>query len=221
MPELDFEIVSAEVKPYAAVPTLLFKMLISNKNEEEEVFAAALRCQVLIEATRRSYDEESKTDLREVFGDPDRWEETVRGLMWTTVTIPVNRFRKSAIVEIAIPVYEDHITAAGKYFYSIKKGEIPLAFLFSGTLFYAGTNGGIQITQVPWHKEASYRMPADLWKKMMDIYFPGSRWVRLSAETFDRIYKYKAGNNFTSTEDCLEWLLKESLQMHHAKKEMI
>src|SRR5436305_9207889 len=119
MPDLDFEIVSAEVKPYAAVPTLLFKMLISNNNEEEEVFAAALKCQVLIEATRRSYDEESKANLREVFGDPDRWEETVRSLLWTTVTIPVNRFRKNVIVEIAIPAYEDHITAAGKYFYSV------------------------------------------------------------------------------------------------------
>ena len=221
MPELDFEIVSAEVKPHSAVPTLLFKMLVSNRNENEEVYAAALKCQVLIEATRRSYDEELKTGLREVFGDPDRWEETVRSLMWMTITIPVSRFRKSAIVDIAIPVCEDHITAAGKYFFTVKKGEIPLAFLFSGTLFFAGPEGGVQITQVPWHKEASYRMPADLWNQMMEIYFPGSRWVKLSSETFNRIYQYKARNNFTSLEECVEWLLKESLQIHNPKKEVI
>jgi stage V sporulation protein SpoVS len=92
MPDLDFEIISADVKPYAAAPTIDFKLRISNAVEGEEVYAAALKTQVRIEAVYRKYDDETKKRLLEVFGKPERWGETLKSLFWKSITIPVPRF---------------------------------------------------------------------------------------------------------------------------------
>lgn len=106
MPDLSFEIRAVWVRPYAVVPTLVFEMRIVNAVAEEEVFAAALRCQVRIEATARE-------------------------LYWMTVAVPVPRFTGEKLIEVPVACYEDQVNAAGKYFHAHKDGVIPLAFLFS------------------------------------------------------------------------------------------
>ncbi len=136
MPELKFEIISAEVRPYAALPTIVFKLQITNEKEGEEVYAAALKCQVMIEAIKRPYDSETKTRLYELFGAPSRWNETLKSLLWIILSVPVPRFTGTTVIDVAIPCSEDQGLAAGKYFYAVRDEVVPLAFLFSGTLFY-------------------------------------------------------------------------------------
>lgn len=218
MPDLNFEMLSAKVKPFAAVPTLVFNLQVSNQIAGEEVYAAGLKCQVIIEATKRQYSAEDKENLREVFGEPKRWEETVKGLYWTTVTVPVPRFTGKTEIEVEIGCCEDHIAAAGKYFYSVKEGDIPLAFLFSGTLFYKGENEQLQITQISWEKEAAFKMSGGLWQEMMDTYFPNSRWITLRNDIFDKLYQYKASHSFATLEQCIETLIEESLQNTEEKQ---
>ena len=46
MPELNFEIVGAEIAIFAAVPTLLFKLHISNTHPQERVQSIMLKAQV-------------------------------------------------------------------------------------------------------------------------------------------------------------------------------
>src|ERR1700733_10615912 len=117
MPDLKFEIISSEVKPYAVLPTLSFQLQIINNAENEEVYAASLKCQVMIEAVKRTYNEESKNKLHELFGKPSRWDETLKTFFWTILNIPVPRFTGKTIVEVTIPCSEDQALAAGKYFY--------------------------------------------------------------------------------------------------------
>lgn len=212
MPELKFEIISAEVRPYAALPTIVFKLQITNEKEGEEVYAAALKCQVMIEAIKRPYDSETKKKLYELFGEPSRWNETLKSLLWIIVTIPVPRFTGSTFVEVAIPCSEDQGLAAGKYFYAVGDGNVPLVFLFSGTLFYKGAEEQLQVTQVPWDKEAAYKMPANLWQDMMEEYFPNSRWLRVQKDIYDKLVAYKANSSFATLENCLEAVLSEALK---------
>jgi len=219
MPDLKFEIISCEVKPFAAMPTLSFKLQITNAALDEEVYAAALKCQVLIEAIKRSYNEEAKNKLHELFGEPFRWDETLKSFFWTIINIPVPRFTGSTIVEIAIPCSEDQALAAGKYFYAVSEGQVPLAFLFSGTLFYKDANGNLQITLIPWEKEAFYKMPAQLWQNMMEIYFPNCRWMRVRKDIYDRLIVYKRQSAFPTLETALESLLDEALKdVHNTEK---
>jgi len=212
MPDLKFEIISSEVKQYAVVPTLSFKLQISNNMEEEEVYAAALKCQVMIEAVKRTYNEAEKDKLHELFGEPSRWDETLRSFFWTIINIPVPRFTGKTVVELPISCSEDQALAAGKYFYAVADGNVPLAFLFSGTIFYKGAEDNLQITPVPWEKEAFCKMPARLWQEMMDTYFPNTRWVAMRKDIYDSLVKYKAQSTFPTLQSCLESLLDEALK---------
>lgn len=223
MPNLEFEIISAAVKPYAIVPTLSFGLKITNETAGEEVYAAALKCQVMIEAVKRTYDEQAKDKLHELFGEPHRWDETLKTFFWTIVSVPVPRFTGSTIVEVAIPCSEDQAMAAGKYFYAVSNGNVPIAFLFSGTLFYKDPEGNLQVNLIPWEKEAYCKMPASLWQQMMEIHFPGCRWLRVDKTTYDKLVRYKAASAFPTLETCLASLLGRVLNDLPAasEKEMI
>jgi hypothetical protein len=221
MPDLKFEIISSEVKPYAVMPSLSFKLKITNQTENEEIYAAALKCQVMIEAVKRTYDEDAKDKLHELFGEPYRWDETLRTFFWTIINIPVPRFSGSTIVEIIIGCSEDQALAAGKYFYAVSDGSIPLSFLFSGTLFYKNPEDNLQVTLVPWEKEALHKMPARLWSEMMDEYFPNTRWVRLQKDIYEKLVQYKSQSKYPTLETCLETLLNEALNEKLVEKQNV
>jgi hypothetical protein len=66
MPDLDFAVVGAEVQPFAAVPTLLFKLSLRNAAPGEQIHAIMLRAQIRLEARQRQYDAETKSRLLEL-----------------------------------------------------------------------------------------------------------------------------------------------------------
>ena len=135
MPDLDFGVVDAEVLPFAAGPTMLFKLHIQNAVVVERIHSIMLRAQVRIEPTRRHYDPETEARLLELFGAPHQWGETLRSLLWTHATTIVPRFSGSTIAELPIVCTYDFEVAAAKYFYALEDGAVPLLFLFSGTVF--------------------------------------------------------------------------------------
>jgi len=138
------------------------------------------------------------------------WGETLRSLLWTHATTVVPRFTDSIVADLPIPCSYDFDVAAAKYFYALEDGEVPLLFLFSGTVFYMAGEGPLQITQISWEKEAPFRLPVGVWKKMMDHYFPNSAWLRMRKDVFDRLYAYKARQALPSWDDALDRLLGES-----------
>jgi len=210
MPDLDFAIVDADVLAFAAAPTLLFKLRVGNQPEEERIQAIMLQVQIRIEATRRGYDHRAEEQLLDLFGAPQRWGETVRSLLWTHATLNVQGFRSSTVVEVPITCTYDLEVAGTKYFHALKDGEIPLLFLFSGTIFHAPSEGaGLRVAQIPWEKEASFRLPVRLWTEMMERYFPNSAWLRVRKDVFDRLYAYKARLALPTWEDAMERLLEQ------------
>jgi hypothetical protein len=209
MPDLTFEIISAQAKPFAVAPTLAFQLRVTNAVADEEVFAAALKCQVMIDAVHRGYDPGTQERLVEVFGEPARWDETLNSLLWMTVAVPLPRFLGSTTVEVTLPCSEDFELAAGKYFTAVRDGFVPLAFLFSGTLFYKGPAAALQVTQIPWTKEAAFRLPAQTWHTLMERYYPGAKWLRLNRETFDKLQRYKAAAALPTFDQCLEKLIAQ------------
>ncbi len=210
MPDLSFEVVGAEVPPFAAVPTLVFKLRIVNANAQERISSVALRCQLQLAVTRRRYSPESQARLLEVFGEPNRWGETLRSLLWTNVSTVVPRFSGSVTVDLPVPCTYDFEVVSTKYFDALEDGDIPLTFLFSGTVFYEGEEGNVLVGQISWSKEASYRLPVATWQAMMERYYPNSAWIRLHKDVFDRLYKYKATHGLPTWEEVIEHLMQES-----------
>ena len=211
MPALNFEVAAAEVLPFAAVPSLLFKLRVENL-EEEPIRSVSLNTQVRIAATQRHYDTAEQQRLLEVFGAPHRWGQTLRSLLWAHTTLQVPRFSGSTVVDMPIPCTYDMEVIGSKYFHALEDGEVPLEFLFSGTVFYAAEGGRLQIARISWEKEAEFRLPVRLWKETMERYFPNSAWLRLRKDAFDRLYDYKVSRGFPTWEAAVESLLSASEQ---------
>jgi hypothetical protein len=204
--ELHFSVGRARPLQYAAAPALVFELRIAS-GDSQPIRSIALDVQVQIAAGRRSYADGEKDRLYEVFGGPERWGTTVRTLPWLSATKVVTGFDAETVVELQVPCTYDFEVTAAKYLAALDDGEIPLEFLFSGTVFYAGPNGLLQAARIGWDREARYRLPVAVWRETMDRYFPASAWVRVSREMFDRLTAYRA-RNAMSWDDAFDTLLE-------------
>ncbi len=207
MPDLNFSVEGAEAVPFAAAPMLAFKLRVGNADPEEQIRSVALLCQIRLDVTRRRYDAQEQKRLCDLFGEPDRWSQTLHSMLWTFSSVNVPPFAGSALVDLSVPCTYDFNVAATKYFYALDEGEVPLSLLFSGTVFYKAEDGALQIAQISWEKEAAYRLPVAVWQKMMQHYYPNSAWLRLRKDAFDRLYSYKMRRGLPTWEQALDSLL--------------
>jgi hypothetical protein len=180
---------------------------VTNADAEEQIQTVALRCQIQLEVTRRRYTPAEQERMLDLFGEPERWGQTLRTMLWTHAGVDVPSFRGTTVADLHVPCTFDFNVAATKYFAALEEGEVPLCLLFSGTVFYEEEDGLLQVTQIPWDREARFRLPVRVWKEMMDIYYPNSAWLRLRRDAFDRLYEYKRRRGIPTWEQALESLL--------------
>ncbi len=191
VPDLNLRVTGASVVPYAATPTLAIAVEITNTPVHERIQSVALRCQIRIEVTRRRYERTQAAALLDLFGEPDRWSQTMRDMFWTHVHAHVPSFLASTSIDLAVPCSFDFNVAATKYFYGLEQGEVPLVFLFSGSVFYEGPDGSLQVFPISWEKESRFRLPVATWRELMDAYYPNSNWLAIRRDAFDRLSRYK------------------------------
>jgi hypothetical protein len=208
MPDLSIQIANAKVVPFAAVPTLAFQLDIGNAMSDEEIHTIALRCQIQIEVTRRTYAPQEQKRLLDLFGHPERWGKTLRNLLWTHTSVIVPGFEgSSTLADMNVPCTFDFTVASTKYFEGLASGEIPLLMLFSGTIFYGSSESPLQVAPISWEQEARYKVPVQMWREMMDTYYPNSVWINLHRDAFERLYQYKVEHGIPTWEQALERVL--------------
>ena len=66
------------------------------------------------------------------------------------------------------------------------------------------------MTPVAWHEDATFRLPVELWREMMDRYFPNGGWVTVSRPVLDSLARFKARRALATWDQTLEVLLKEA-----------
>ena len=209
MPDLGFKIEGAHVAEFSATPLLAFSLQLSSANRDETIHTVALRCQIQIEVTRRRYGPADQEKLRDLFDAPDRWSQTLRNLLWTHVSVNVPPFQGNTLVDLPVPCTFDFNVAATKYFHGLSDGEVPLCFLFSGTIFYAnGAGEPLQVAPIPWNKEARFNLPVKVWQEMMEAYYPGCAWLNLRRDVFERLYEYKVRHGIPTWEETLDSMLQ-------------
>jgi hypothetical protein len=191
---------------------MLFKLRVSEAiaagAEPTPIHAVVLRCQVRIEPAKRSYTPAEKDRLRDLFGTPDRWGQTLRPMLWTHVGANLPPFEGEAVADLPVPCSLDFSLAATKYFEALDGGDLPLCFLFSGTIFYRADDGALQVAQVSWEKEAEFRLPAASWRALMDHYYPNIAWLGLRRDVFDRLDAFRSRRGLPTWEHALERLLE-------------
>ena len=209
MPDLNFQIEGAEAVAFSAAPLLAFKLRITNADGSEAIQSIALRCQIQIEATHRKYAPHEQERLLDLFGAPERWSRTLRPMLWTHANVTVPPFRGGTVVDLQVPCSFDSNVAATKSFAGLEDGEVPLNLMFSGTIFYEPAGAGFQIEQIPWDREAKFRLPVRVWQEMIEIYYPNTSWLCLRRDVFDKLWQYKMDRGIPTWEEALESLLPQ------------
>ena len=205
MSTYEFSVVDIFAEPYAASPQLTARLRIL-ETSGQTIHAIALRCQVRIEPQRRRYEEADESGLRALFGDRDRWVDTLKPFLWMQCNAMVQGFTGITEVDLALPCTYDFEVTGSRYLHAVTEGTIPLALLFSGTIFTKGANGfGVQ--QVPWDCEANYALPVTVWQQMIESYFPNTGWIRLDHDVLDSLADFKSRHGLTSWEETIATLL--------------
>jgi hypothetical protein len=203
MPELHFQIEGAEAVPHAAAPLIALKLRITNLPPTEAIHTLTLRCQIQIEPAKRRYLPQEQEKLLDLFGEPERWSRTVRPLLWMNTGVAVPGFTDNLLVNLELPCTFDFNVATTKYFHALQAGDIPVCVMFSGTVFYKGADDALQVAQVPWDREANFRLPVSVWKDMMNMHFPDTAWLCLRRDAFEQLYQYKMRHGIPTWEQAI------------------
>jgi len=209
--DLAFACLGAHADPYAAVPTMVLRLRVT-ETAGRAVDAGVLRCQLRIEPHRRAYSEAETPLLADLFGTADRWGGTLKPIQLATVPLLVPGFTGGIEVDLPVPCSYDLEVAADKYFAALEDGEIPLLLLFSGTVFVR-TPTGFAVDQVPWTSETRQGVPVAVWREVMDRYFPGTGWLRLRRETLAELQRYKAATALSGWDDVVTDLLTRAREV--------
>lgn len=217
MPDLSFRFDTVEAMQYAAIPTIVARLHIVNEGDARPVHSIVLNCQVQIETLGRSYTAAEESRLLDLFGERERWARTMKPLLWTNSVIKVPGFESEAVVDLLLPCTLDFEVASTKYFYGLEAGEIPVTVMFSGTVFYAGEDDATQVAQIPWDREARFKLSVATWREAIDVHYLNSIWLRLSSDVFNRLYRYKVSHSIPMWEQLIDRLLDSAEQSAHSE----
>ncbi|MFI1096982.1 DUF6084 family protein [Streptomyces sp. NPDC020917] len=204
MTSFDFACTGVRADPYAAGPTLVFRLRITAPGDQP-VHAMALRCQIRIEPALRRYGDGEAGRLGDLFGVRSRWGSTLNPLQFAQVSLVCPGFTGETEVDVPVPCTYDMDIAATKYFEALEEGAAPLLMLFSGIAFRGP--GGFQVEPIPWDKEAPVRLPVAVWREMMDQHFPGCGWLRLPRDTMEALREFRSRHALPSWQHTMEALL--------------
>jgi Family of unknown function (DUF6084) len=207
MPDLSFEIDSAQPARDMLTPGISFNLRVTNRFPEQRVHAVLLRCQIQIEVARRRYNSTEQQQLRDLFDDPSRWGDTLRPMTWATTSLNVQAFSGTTICALVIPCTFDLTVATAKYFHGIDGGEVPLTFLFSGSVFHDAGQGTLQVAPISWNKEARFRLTVDTWKTVMDMHYPNAVCLNLRRDVFDDLNRFKMTRGLATFEETIQRML--------------
>jgi hypothetical protein len=205
MSNYTFSVADIFAEPYAVAPQLTARLRIAEATGQQ-IHAVALRCQVRIEPQRRRYDEQEQHGLLGLFGDRDRWVDTLRPLLWMHCNTMVPGFSSVTEVDLVLPCSYDFDVVGSRYLHALSDGTVPLSLLFSGTVFTRGGNG-FSVEQVPWDCEARYDLPVSVWRNLIDSYFPNTGWIRLDRDLLTSLADYRARHGLLSWDETVQALL--------------
>lgn len=211
MPDLTFAVEGAEAVPFCVTPTIGVRLRVANRLEDR-VHAVALDCQVRIDAQRRRYDERERGRLAELFGEPQRWSQTLRSLLWAHAHVSVPPFAGATRVVLHVPCTADFSVLAAKYFDALDSGTVPVSLLFSGTVFHAGETGALTVARIPSNAEATFDLPVSVWQELLDRYYPNTAWLTLRMDAFERLQEYRASRGLLTWEQALDALLARAAE---------
>ena len=161
-----------------------------------------LDVQVRIAATQRGYDAAEQEQLGDLFGEPHRWGDTLRGLLWTHATLVVPPFDGATVVDLDVPCTYDFDVAAAKYLAGAARRRDPArAAVQRHRLLRGRRRGALQVSRISWSAEAAYRLPvARLARDDGPLLPAAAPGCALDRDAFDRLAAFRARHALPSWE---------------------
>lgn len=210
MPDLTFRVTGVEAAARGLVPLLEFELEVRNTPADEEIKGGLLHAQIQFQCPRRSYTAAEKEKLLELFGRPEQWAQTLRNRLWTHATTTLPTFSNEARARLPVPCSFDLQLGATKYLDGLDDGEVPLLFLFSGTVFYTSQDGRLQVQRISWERECAWRMPVQTWHELMEQHWPNTGWLTLRRDLLERLSALKREHGLATWDETIEQLLAEA-----------
>jgi len=213
VPDLRFEVLRVAPNARSIVPMLDFGLrVVDVAASPMGVRSIDLRCQIRIEPARRRYGTAEQEALRDIFGEPSRWGQSARPMLWTHVSAMVRSFQGTAEFTLPVECTYDFNVVGTRYFDALCGGDVPLCLLFSGMVFYEAESGLLQAAPIPWNCEAGFRLPVQTWKDMMQLHHRDTAWIGLRRDAFDALDEYKRRHALPTWEAAVESLLSAAPQ---------
>lgn len=205
MSDYRFTILDMFAEPFAITPQLTARLRVE-ETTGQRIHAIVLRCQVRIEPQRRRYGPTEQDGLRGLFGERERWADTLKAFQWMSCNATVPGFTGGTEIDLALPCTYDLEVVGTRYLHALNAGEVPLTFLYSGTVFTrSGEAFGVE--QIPWACEARYAMPVAAWHQMIASYYPNTGWVRVGSDVLAELADYRTRHGLVSWDETLQKLL--------------
>jgi len=209
MHELAFQVRGAEPLRRSVSPAVTLHLEAACAQPNQAVEAAILNCQVRIEAQRRRYAAAEQTQLRDLFGEAERWGETLRPLLWTNLAVTLPSFTGSLCVDLSLPCSFDLNKVSSKYFQGVGNSGVPLTLLFSGTVFFRAADHQLQTAPIPWNTEARFSLAPEIWRAAVDLHHANTARLDLRRDIFERLYEYKVREGLATFDDAVQRMMDE------------
>jgi hypothetical protein len=205
-PQVGFEVLGCAHEPFAAQPTMRFELGVSEPSGRD-IYAITVSAQIMLEPARREYEAQTRAELKELFGAPERWPSTTRPFLWQHVSTTVHSFAGTTTFGLGVPCTADLEVPASRYVEALPDGDVPLNFLFTGRVLYAAEGGRVQAVHLPWDTAAKYRMPVASWGAMMKHHHGQSAFINLHKDTLASLARHKAMCGLHTFDDTVTDLL--------------
>ena len=208
MPELAFQVRGADPVSSAISPTIAIHTDIISDPPEQPIQSVLLNYQIQIEAPKRRYVAAEQSRLLDLFGEAERWGQTLRSLLWANLTTNIPGFTGAIGVDLMAPCTLDFNDAAVKYFNGVDDAAVPVSLHMSGTIFYRADGGLLQAAPIPWNTEARFTMSAAIWKQCIDLHCPNTSWIALRRDNFERLRDFQVRHGLPTFDAAIERALE-------------
>ena len=201
----DLRRLDIQPEPYAAAPQLTAILRVRSPagppSTPSPCGARSGSCRSAA-ATRRRGDRAAGPVRRAA----SRWPTTLKPFLWMQCSTMVQGFTGTPRSTSPLPCTFDFEVSAAKYLQSLRDGMVPLELLFSGTVFTRGEPASAW-SRCPGTSRPRTGLPVDVWRRLMDQYFPNTGWLRLDRDMLTALPQYKAARGLTTWDATVESLL--------------
>ena len=205
MPDLNFKVTGIEPAQRGLAPLLHFILEITNTPETETIQSVMLQTQIQIQAPQRVYDAEEKKKLKELFGAPEDWGQTLRTRLWTHANTIVPQFRGDTKQTWLCPARSS--TSLPRNIFTRCRTAKSHSLPFQWNRFLRRPGWWTADPKISRKKECTWHMRIAGWQELMEHHYPNSAWIAMCRDVFDQLYEFKRREGLSSWDEVLERLL--------------